>query len=288
MNLYQLMTASLNKAGITDPDASDRSEYSNVLKDSLNEAYRKICREKLHPWKTEAITLDSNKCFDFDNLSEKFVGILKISLYEDFSSSASGNESAALPWALTDNEGGIYIPNATAGGTVYVKYEYMPKPLEATYMVSGANTSKTIPVSEAISADEATALVGKKLYLIDVSEGTYTEYTITSAAAGAAGAATITVSETIGTATAALDEIYIGDNWTPKFNEDYHVVLTYWGAAGIYDTMGINYIPYVRERKQQFIEESGYITPNVGESQSIQNAYYPLNGSASKIINPLG
>ncbi len=287
MNIYELITEVLAQIRINEPDASDRSEYATRIKTALNEGYRKICREKWHPWKCEAITLDANKCFDFDNLIEKFVGILKISLYEDFSSSASGNEAAAIPWALTDNEGGIYVPNATENGTVYVKYEFMPKPLETTYKVKGANTAKVIPVSEAISADEAAALVGKKLYLIDVSEGTYTEYTIASAAAGAAGAATITVNETISTATAALDEIYIGDNWVPIFHEDYHMILTYWAAHKLYMSKGPNYISVAEYFKTKFDEEAGYITPNVGESQSIQNAYYPLNSSGSKVINPL-
>jgi len=286
MNLYELTTEVLAQMGIIDPDADDRTEYSSLIKTSLNEGYRKICREKAHLWTSEAVTLDANKCFNISSLSEKLTKVLKISLYQDYSSAAGGAESQGLYWDKYDGNGTIYVPNATASGTVYLEYEYMPKYLETTYNVSGANTSKTIPVDEAITSAQATALAGQSLFLIDVSAGTYAEYTIDSVTAGAAGAATITVNETISTATADGDEIYIGDNWTPKFNEDWHIILTYWATSKLYTTRGVNYAGLASFWNNKFYEEYAYITDSLGEPENIKNAYAPFN-STGGCINPL-
>lgn len=286
MNFYQLYTAVLAQLGITDPDADDREEYLQLVKPELNEAYRKIARERAHLWTTEAVTLDANKCFSTSNLTEKITKILKISVYQDFSSDISGSQAASLYWYKQDGSGSIYVPAATASSTVYVKYEYMPANLEETYNVSGASTDKTIPVDEAITAAEATALAGQTLYLIDLSVGTYAAYTIDSVASGAAGAATITVVEALSAATADGDEIYIGDNWTPVFNSDYHIVLTYWATSKLYSTRGVNYVSIAEYWKNRFIEEYGYITDSLGEPEFVTNAYRPLNNPGG-YYNPL-
>ena len=55
---------------------------------------------------------------------------------------------------------------------------------------SAVSSSATVPVAEAISADEATALAGKKVYVGSAA----TEVTISSATAGAAGSASLTLS----------------------------------------------------------------------------------------------
>lgn len=65
--------------------------------------------------------------------------------------------------------------------------------------------TKTFTVSEAITAGEATALVGRKVWV----KGYF--YTVASAAAGAAGAATVTVTESVSGTPGAGDIMYPGD-----------------------------------------------------------------------------
>lgn len=65
--------------------------------------------------------------------------------------------------------------------------------------------TKTFTVDEAITAGEATALVGRKLIIKGY------QYTVASAAAGAAGAATITVSETVSGSPTDGEIIYPGE-----------------------------------------------------------------------------
>lgn len=82
--------------------------------------------------------------------------------------------------------------------------------------ITGTATSKTIPVAEAISDGEATALVGRKIALYDASASTeatkYPErFTVASAASGAAGAATVTVTENISTTLADGDILYANE-----------------------------------------------------------------------------
>jgi hypothetical protein len=278
MNVYELVTETLAQCGIVDPDASDRSEKKPLFLTSYNEALKKICREKLHPWTSEAITLDASKCFDTKTLSKRLVEIQKVSKYQDYSTSASGAASPPFAWDLYDGNGKIVVPAADASGTMFIEYEYMPEPLKVTYHISGANTLKVIPIDEAISAAEATALVGKTLGVIDVSTGLSYEYTIASAAAGAAGAATITVNETIAEAVADGDEIYIGENWEPSMNEDWHMLLTYWATYKYLSTRGVNYAGLASFHKDAFYEEYGYIDGSIGEPQEITGAYSPQIG----------
>ena len=65
--------------------------------------------------------------------------------------------------------------------------------------------TKTFTVKEAITAGEATALVGRKLWV----KGYF--YTVASSAAGAAGAATITVSESVSGTPGDGEIVYPGD-----------------------------------------------------------------------------
>ena len=66
-------------------------------------------------------------------------------------------------------------------------------------------TSKTFTVDEAITAGEATALAGRKVIIKGVL------YTVASCASGAAGAATITVQETVTGSPADGDVVYPGE-----------------------------------------------------------------------------
>ena len=274
MNLYELVTTVLKQCRLDPTDATDRSDNQNsVIVPALNEAYRRMCREKAHPWTTEAITLDANKCFDTRTLTNKLVRIIEISQYQDYSSAAGGARSSPYAWDKYDGSGTIVIPTATASGTVYIKYEYMPAKLDITYNISDANTVRTIPVNEAITAAQATALIDQTLYVIDVSSGLYTEYTIESALAGVAGAATITVNETIDTATEDGDEIYIGANWEPVVNEDWHTILTYWATAQYYLARGANYTGMANMWLGIFDREFANITDSIGEEEVVTGAY---------------
>lgn len=66
-------------------------------------------------------------------------------------------------------------------------------------------TSKTFTMDEAITSGEATALVGRKVIVKGY------KYTVVSSAAGAAGAATITVSETVQGTPGSSDIMYPGE-----------------------------------------------------------------------------
>lgn len=65
--------------------------------------------------------------------------------------------------------------------------------------------TKTFTMDEAVSAGEATALVGRKVIVKGY------QYTVASAAAGAAGAATITVTETVQGSPGSSDVMYPGE-----------------------------------------------------------------------------
>jgi len=74
---------------------------------------------------------------------------------------------------------------------------------------AGVWATKTVTIDEAITAADALALVGRKLYIDD---GTDVEVlTVASAAAGAAGAGTITVAEAVTTTIADGTIIYPGE-----------------------------------------------------------------------------
>jgi hypothetical protein len=276
MNLYDLTSKTLRQCRFDPTDATDRAENQSWITETLNEAYRRICGEKLNPWHTEAVTLDANKCFNILALTKQCVNILKISLYQDYSVAASGAESPELTWDKYDGSGTVVIPTATASGTVYVEYEYMPATLGVTYGISGANTLKVIPVAKAITSAEAAALVGQKLYVVDVSAGVKYEYTIESVSPAIAGAATITVEETISEAVAAGDEIYIGDEWEPVIGASWHHILTYWATAQYYLSIGPNYSGQANMWLGMFDREFGYITDSIGEEQVITGAYSQL------------
>lgn len=275
MNFYELVTETLALCGMTDADATDRSEYSPLFKTAFNEAYRKIVREKLHLWTTEEVTLDALKCFTLSGLSETATKITKISTYRDYSTDGSGLNQYSLVFDKYDGAGTIVVPGAEASGTVFVEYEYMPDMLGATYNIKAANTVKVIPIDEALTSAQATALAGQTMFVIDVSTGLYTAFTIASAAAGAAGAATITTSETISTAVADGDQIFIGDNWTPVFDDDFHIVLTYWAAHKYYLSRGANYASQAQMYKQMYSDEAAYINDDIGQPVEIVNAYSP-------------
>jgi len=276
MNVHELTTQTIQQCGLDTTDVTVRSDYESLFIRFFNVAYKEICRKKIHPWYTEEVTLDANKCFVTSVLAKKLVKILKISTYQDFSEDAGGAESEALSWYKYDGSGTIVVPAAEASGTVFVEYEYMPDMLGITYNISGANTVKVIPVSEAISSAEATALVGETLHIIDVSTGLAYAYTVASAAAGAAGAATITTSESISVAVAALDEIFIGDQWEPEIDEDWHMALTYWAASQYYlSREGVNYVNMAASWKNMYDNALSNITDSTGEDEALTGAYSP-------------
>jgi hypothetical protein len=276
MNLYDLVSQTLTQGRLNTTNAVKRSKYQNsLIVPALNDAYKKMCREKLHPWYWEAVTLDANKCFVTSALSKTFVKVNKITTYQDFTEDAGYAEQTRLPWGKYDDTGTIIVPSAEASGTVYVKYEYMPTMLGISYNISGANTTVSIPVDEAISAAEALALVGLSLYLLDVSLGTYKEYTIVSATAGAAGAAAIVVTGAPAVATVDGDEIYIGDEWEPIIEDDYHGAMTYWATSEFFRSLGPNYGDWANDWANKFYTELGYVTNDMGEAQGIVGAYSP-------------
>jgi hypothetical protein len=257
-------------------DAADRSDNQTKITGWLNDAYRRICREKVELWHIESVTLDANKCFAVSALSETFVTLLKVTTYQDFTEDAGYLEQTGLPWGKYDDTGTIIVPSAEASGTVYVKYEYKPAKLGISYNIRGANTTVSIPVDEAISAAEALALVGETLYLIDVSLGTYKEYTIASATAGAAGAAAIVVTAAPAVATVAGDTIHIGDAWEPVIDEDWQNAMTIYAAGKYYKSQGPNYAGQGDNLLNDFELELSRMTDSIGEEETITGAYSPF------------
>lgn len=279
MNVYELVKETLAQCGIVEPAPSDYVEKKPLFMTSFYEGYRKLCREKLHPWTTEEITLDAYKCFDTKTLTKRLVQILDVTQYRDYSTGTGGAKSQSYAWDLYDGNGMIVIPVAAANGKVFIEYEYMPEPLKVTYTVKGANTGAVIPVDEAITDSEATALVGKEINVFDISTALYYTYTVASATAGAAGSATITIDGSVVTPTADGDEIYIGEGWEPAINEDWHMLLTYWATYKYMTTRGANYAGLAAYWKNMFFEEYAYVTQDIGQPQTITGAYSPQIGS---------
>ena len=101
-----------------------------------------------------------------------------------------------------------------------------------TLTVKSAVTSSTsVPVVEAISAAEATALAGKKVYVGSAA----TEVTIASAAAGDAGSASLTLSAA---ATIAKDAVIYGEGAGEKGASVYSTLILGDDAYGVTEVQG--------------------------------------------------
>ena len=84
---------------------------------------------------------------------------------------------------------------------------------ERNLTVASFNGVKTITVDEAITSDEATDMVGRYILVADPTSpltDVY-KYTVASCASGIAGAATITVTETVTHSPATSDIVYPGE-----------------------------------------------------------------------------
>lgn len=278
MNVFSLGTKTLKLCKLGVDDATIRQEYAEFFLDAYNAAYERVMREKWQVWTTEAVALDANKCFTVSSLSKRFEKIREVLQHPDFDSATNFSKPISYEFCEKDGDGTIVVPGSEASSTVYVEYQYVPERLAVSYHISGANTLKVIPVSEAISASEATALVGKIIHVIDVSLGTTRDYTIASATSGAAGACTITVIETISTAVASADEIYIGEAWEPQFPEYHHDVLCYWAVHEYYMSKGANYGGYAIGYwdQQKFVPAFNRIRRDYGAPTELKGFYSPL------------
>ena len=128
MNVYELTTQVLRQCRFDVTDEQDREENQDWIVAELNYAYRQICRDRLHPWTTEEVTLDENKCFDTRTLDSKLVRINKIAPTRDYANGAY--IQCGMPWDMYDGGGKVIVPTAKAGSTVYVEYELMFPDLE--------------------------------------------------------------------------------------------------------------------------------------------------------------
>ena len=131
--------------------------------------------------------------------------------------------------------------------------------------------SATITVEEAVSAEEATALANRKVLINDV------QYTIASAASGSAGAATITLSTTPGTAPTASDMIYPGEggkNGLPVAS----TLIFGKNAYGVIDIEGGNLKSIIKPRGS-----SGTADP----LDQISTIGWKVDGFAAKVLQPL-
>ena len=287
MNLYELDTETIDKIRGDRDDIDNRREESPYFLTAYNYAYERVIRERIQPWTTEAVTLDANKRFGISDLANDCNEIMHISLYQDFSSNASYAKSDRYLKYEYDGAGEIVVPQATASSAMYVAYKYMPVRLthkEQLFTISGAETTKTIPIDEAITASMADALVGSEISVYDISTGLYQTLTIASVALGAAGAATITVSETISPSVADGDIIYAMSTTeyrvesaynTPQFDQAYHDVLTMWAAHRYFLRRGANYADYAAFWENEFDKHFGKIKRDYGGRQDFVNLYDP-------------
>lgn len=283
MNLYELDTKTLMFCKLDSTDSEVRSDKASSFLESYNTAYEKVMREKVCPWCTEPVVLGSDKTFLTSTLSKTCVLINDISSNADFSSGVGYGRAARYQFYEVDGQGTIVVPMAETGDTVYVAYRYMPSRLthkEKLFTISGAQTSKTIPIHEAITEGMVDKLVGSQISVYDVSAGTYQTLKIASVTIGAAGAATVTVEETISPSVASGDVIYTNANTeyrtvseysTPQFDSFLHNVLCYYAAYEYFLTndkhdRAISYL-------NLFNEALGKIQQSKGAKKTFKNLY---------------
>ncbi len=285
MNLYALDTATLDQCKLDATDQEVRQENSVLFLEGYNFAYERIIREKILPWTTEAVTLDANKAFNVSTLTNTLAKIRHITRYADFSEDAGYVKSNRYIFYDKDGEGSIVVPYAEASGEMFVSYEYMPVRLSHTellFNISGGQTDKTIPIDEAITASMVSDLVGSKISVFDASLGTYQTLTIVSVVIGAAGAATITVTETITGTLVEGDIIYTTESTkyrvtsafnTPQMSEQYHLLLTDYAKYWFFSARGTNYSIFALELKATWEDKFARIVKNTGARQELLNAY---------------
>lgn len=146
MNTYELVSQTMRQCRMDPTDATDRSDNEDWIIAACNEAYRKICREKLSLWTVEAVTLDASKQFLISSLTEACVRILEITKYPDYYADNSYARANTYYWDLYAKTT-VVVPDATASEAYYVKYEYLPDDLEVesdepdeTFVESETNT----------------------------------------------------------------------------------------------------------------------------------------------------
>lgn len=139
MTAHEILQETVRLRGEDATDTTLLTEYNPVALIGMNEGYRLICERYIHPVVTEEITLDTNKQFDLEDLTNIPRKIISITLYQDYSEDANWRLSPTrYGWAMVDSDT-IVVPDADALGTVYITYEILPADLTNT--VGGATTS---------------------------------------------------------------------------------------------------------------------------------------------------
>lgn len=123
-------------------DATNRTDNQSWIVAAMNEAYRKICREKVHLWATQAVTLDANRQFDISDLTNAVIRIREITQNVNYSADTGYAKATAHKWDLYDSET-VVVLTASESGTVYVVYEYMPADLEVMASAAGVDFTAT-------------------------------------------------------------------------------------------------------------------------------------------------
>lgn len=96
--------------------------------------------------------------------------------------------------------------------TLAKKYENSDlKPGQTYLTVNGANTGAEVPIKEELTSTQAAALANRYVAVYDASAGTYERIKISSATAGAAGAAKVTLVSAPSEATVADDMLYANE-----------------------------------------------------------------------------
>jgi hypothetical protein len=96
------------------PYTGENLDIVNKIKDGINYAYEKICKEKYRLSYTQDITLDSNLEYDTSNLTKTLLEIKKIN-YDNLN----------YRFEFMDDDV-IRIPDGTSGTTYEITYTYVP------------------------------------------------------------------------------------------------------------------------------------------------------------------
>lgn len=144
MNVYDLTTQVMQQCQMDATDATNRTDNQTWIVAAMNEAYRKICRNKVHLWATEEVTLDENRQFALSVLTNTLIRIREITQYPNYSGNTAYGKAMSYRWDMYDSSH-IVVMAAPESGTVYVTYEYMPEDLVVTSTSPSTETTTNTP-----------------------------------------------------------------------------------------------------------------------------------------------
>jgi hypothetical protein len=158
MTTFEMDAEALRMGGWEVTDANRTKYYQTFLR-GYNAGQADVYANVLDLAKWKSTALDSNKKFlttSLDSATEWAKDILKISLTQDYIGSSL--EANPLVWDY-ESPTSVVVPDATASGTVYVKYRILP--VDLLHPTATNSTGATSPT--AILAPFQDALIYKAI-----------------------------------------------------------------------------------------------------------------------------